>query len=113
VKDVPAPTPFIKKHAALFAGVSLFASWALVFHYFWPVGGLVVLVAGIILGFHSSKASLAQLLLSPFVVVPVFFFAVGVLGYLTGEGSLRTHGERFIEDGNLDPKYRCPHSSSG
>jgi hypothetical protein len=85
----------------------------LLFWAFWPLAVLAV-ATGVLVSLRASRREGALLiLLSPFLVVPIFCFAGGIVGYARGEARLRAAGLPGPEFHNLDRDLRCYRSTSG
>jgi len=85
----------------------------ILFWVFWPLALAPLCVAAVLLWSRWRAGILAAVLLSPFNLVPVFFFAWGAGSYGLGTARLMTYGERGPEFGNLDRVVRCYESNFG
>ncbi|MEK7487173.1 MAG: hypothetical protein AABZ60_22820, partial [Planctomycetota bacterium] len=88
-------------------------SW-ITFVVYWPVSILINL-AGLTIAFSKKRKNLIAglLLSSPILFFPITSLLQGTVGYFLGTAEIKGHGMYEGERFNLDPIYRCHHSSSG
>jgi hypothetical protein len=81
--------------------------------FFWPIAFLPSYYHASFSFKKSVKLGFIALLVSPFVLIPVFSFSSGMVGYFTGNAHLRYYGLPGAEFFNLHPELRCYKSTSG